>query len=239
MRKSVSPPGPLPSYGGRHDEGPVLHRLHPRRLHRRRGQLARLALRGPARQRGEGDWEEFIGGVGALVMGATTYEWMVRRHDMLENPQQWREFYGERRGWVFSHRALPPIPGIDVRIVSGDVRPVYDEIVAAVPDRNISVLGGGDLVGQFDDAGLLDEVWLGLTPVTLGAGTPLLPRRDHLVPDARARGTSERAARAGHPRRRPAGPAVLTTDARCGVGPRKRSSIGQKPHDSGPKTCGS
>ena len=32
-------------------------------------------------------------------------------------------------------------------------------------------------MGQFDDAGLLDEIRLGLTPVTLGSGAPLLPRR--------------------------------------------------------------
>lgn len=125
----------------------------------------------------EGDWDAFIGGVGALVMGATTYEWMVDRHDMTAHPEQWREFYGDRPGWVFSHREMPEIPGVDVRVVSGEVRRVYDEVVAAVGDRNIWVLGGGDLVGQFDDAGLLDEVWLGLTPVTLGAGAPLLPRR--------------------------------------------------------------
>ncbi|MGH3656707.1 MAG: dihydrofolate reductase family protein, partial [Micromonosporaceae bacterium] len=36
---------------------------------------------------------------------------------------------------------------------------------------------GGDLVGQFADQGLLDEIQLTLTPVTLGAGAPLLPRR--------------------------------------------------------------
>ncbi len=32
-------------------------------------------------------------------------------------------------------------------------------------------------MGKFDDAGLLDEVWLGRRPVFLGAGAPLLPRR--------------------------------------------------------------
>jgi dihydrofolate reductase len=54
---------------------------------------------------------------------------------------------------------------------------VYDELVAAAGDRDVWILGGGDLVGQFDDAGLLDEVHLGMTPVTLGTGRPLLPRR--------------------------------------------------------------
>jgi dihydrofolate reductase len=125
----------------------------------------------------EGGWEEFIGGVGPMAMGATTYEWVLDRHDMLENPQQWRDFYGDRPAWVFSHRDLPPIPTVDIRIVSGDVRPVYDDMVATMPDKNIWLVGGGELVGQFDDAGLLDEVWLGMRPVFLGAGAPLLPRR--------------------------------------------------------------
>ena len=78
---------------------------------------------------------------------------------------------------MFTHRELPRIPGIDLTFVQGDVRPVHDEIVAAVPGQNIWLVGGGDLVGQFDDAGLLDEIRLGLTPVTLGSGAPLLPRR--------------------------------------------------------------
>jgi dihydrofolate reductase len=125
----------------------------------------------------EGGWNEFIGGVGPMVMGATTYEWVLRNHDMVTNPQQWRDFYADRPCWVFSHRELPPIPTVDIRFVSGDVRPVYDEMRAALPDKNIWLVGGGDLVGQFDDAGRLDEIWLGMQPVVLGAGAPLLPRR--------------------------------------------------------------
>ena len=96
---------------------------------------------------------------------------------MLENPQRWRDFYGDRPAWVFSHRDLPRIPAVDIRVVSGDVRPVHAEISAAVPDCNIWLLGGGELAGQFDDAGLLDEIWLGMRPVLLAAGAPLLPRR--------------------------------------------------------------
>jgi len=68
-------------------------------------------------------------------------------------------------------------PGIELTFVRGDVRPVYDEMVAARPGQNVWIVGGGDLVGQFDDAGLLDEIRLGVTPVVLGAGAPLLPRR--------------------------------------------------------------
>ena len=53
---------------------------------------------------------------------------------------------------------LPGIPGVDVHFVRGDVAPVYDELVAAADGKDLWVVGGGDLVGQFDDAGLLDEV---------------------------------------------------------------------------------
>src|SRR3954464_3336922 len=123
-------------------------------------------------------WEEFISGVGALVMGATTYEWVLAHEpEMLQSPDKWREYYDDRPAWVFTHHGLPRIPGIDLTFVQGEVGSVYDEIVAARPEQNIWVVGGGDLVGQFDDAGFLDEIRLGVTPVTLGAGAAVLPRR--------------------------------------------------------------
>jgi dihydrofolate reductase len=123
-------------------------------------------------------WDDFIGGVGTMVMGATTYEWVLAHEpEMLASPDKWRGYYDDRPCWVFTHRDLPRIPDIDLTFVHGDVRPVYDAMVAARPGQHVWVVGGGDLVGQFDDAGLLDEIRLGLAPVTLGGGAPLLPRR--------------------------------------------------------------
>jgi dihydrofolate reductase len=119
-------------------------------------------------------WDEWIPGVGGLVMGATTYEWYADRYGL--GAEQWREFYGERPGWVFSHRELPLISGVDLRLVEGDVRPVHAE-AAACGDKDLWLVGGGDLVGQFYDAGLLDELIIQYTPVTLGRGAPVLPRR--------------------------------------------------------------
>jgi dihydrofolate reductase len=121
-------------------------------------------------------WDEWFPGVGGLVMGATTYEWMINRYGS-DTTERWHEFYGERPGWVFTHRDLPLIPDVNVTLVRGDVRPVYDEIAARIGEASLWLVGGGDLVGQFYDAGLLDEIILGMTPVTLGAGAPLLPRR--------------------------------------------------------------
>lgn len=54
----------------------------------------------------------------------------------------------------------------------------------AAGDKDVWVLGGGDLAGQFADAGLLDTVWVHQVPVTLGVGKPLLPRRLRLRREA-------------------------------------------------------
>ena len=119
---------------------------------------------------GPQNYDAFYAGIGALCMGASTYQWL------LDNaPGDWAY---RIPAWVFTHRSdLPEVRGTRVSFVSGDVRPVYDEIAAALPGKDIWVVGGGDLVGQFDDAGLLDEVHVHLTPVVLGTGAPLLPRR--------------------------------------------------------------
>src|SRR5215475_8606095 len=50
----------------------------------------------------DGGWDEFIGGVGPMVMGSSTYEWVVRRYDLLANPEPWHDFYADRPCWVFS-----------------------------------------------------------------------------------------------------------------------------------------
>ena len=57
---------------------------------------------------------------------------------------------------------------------------MHEKLVAAAGGRNVWIVGGGDLVGQFADAGLLDEVIVSIAPVTLGAGAPLLPRHVEL-----------------------------------------------------------
>jgi dihydrofolate reductase len=79
--------------------------------------------------------------------------------------------------WVFTHREVEPLAGADIRFASGDVAPVHAEMAAAAGGKDLWVVGGGDLVGQFADAGLLDQVIVQIAPVTLGAGRPLLPRR--------------------------------------------------------------
>ena len=124
-------------------------------------------------------YAEFIAGVGALCMGAHTYEWVHRAsHDdagAVTGPWAY-----EQPCWVFTHHELPPWPGADVRPTAAPVPKVHAEMVAAAGGRDVWVVGGGDLAGQFLDHGLLDEVVVSIAPVTLGSGMPLLPRRAEL-----------------------------------------------------------
>ncbi|GAA2617820.1 dihydrofolate reductase family protein [Paractinoplanes durhamensis] len=118
----------------------------------------------------------FIAGVGAFAMGANTYEWVLKNDNVLDQPSNWHDLYGDRPCWVFTHRDLPPVPNANVFMVSGDVRRVHEAMMVAAKGGNVWLVGGGDLVGQFVDQGLLDEIILGIAPVLLGRGTPLLPR---------------------------------------------------------------
>jgi dihydrofolate reductase len=79
--------------------------------------------------------------------------------------------------WVFTHRELPPVPGADITFTSADVRSVHAEMVRRAGGKNVWMVGGGNIAGQFAAAGLIDQLIVGITPVTLGAGAPLLPWR--------------------------------------------------------------
>jgi dihydrofolate reductase len=114
----------------------------------------------------------FMAGVGGILMGASTYLWILGHEQVVEHPERWEEWYGGKDCVVMTTRSLPAVPG--VRFASGDVRPVHASLAAS--GKDVWAAGGGDLVGQLADAGLLDELRISIAPVTLGAGKPLLPR---------------------------------------------------------------
>jgi len=122
------------------------------------------------------DFPAFSARIGALCMGSHTYEWMWRHHigPEVAEPMAWP--YAQPT-WVFTSRLLPVLADADVRFVRGDVRVVHEAMTRAAAGRDLWVVGGGDLAGQFLDAGLLDEIIVTVASVTLGGGLPLLPRR--------------------------------------------------------------
>ncbi|MET7767936.1 dihydrofolate reductase family protein [Nocardia sp. NPDC005366] len=121
----------------------------------------------------DADFARFFAGIGAMCMGATTYEWILAN----DSAESWQSTYGDLPTWVFTHRDLPAVAGANLRFVSGGVEPVHREMTEAAGEKDIWIIGGGGLAGEFADAGLLDEIIATVAPVTLGAGAPLLPRR--------------------------------------------------------------
>jgi dihydrofolate reductase len=123
--------------------------------------------------RGEGGpYQRFYQGVGALVSGATTYEFVL---DHLAEDSEWP--YKGKPYWVLSSRELPVPEAVDVRIANAKVPDLYDQMIAAAGERNLWIVGGGNVASQFADAGLLDEVLVTVVPVVLGSGKPLFDRR--------------------------------------------------------------
>ena len=118
------------------------------------------------------NYQDFIKDIGALVMGSTTYEWILAH-----NQRTGDDWAYDIPAWVMSHRELPGVDGADIRFARDDVATVHADLVAAAGDKDVWVVGGGDLAGQFADAGLLDEVIVYVAPATLGSGRPILPRR--------------------------------------------------------------
>jgi dihydrofolate reductase len=118
----------------------------------------------------------FIAEVGALAMGSSTYEWMLRHSETVAG-QTGAAWPYTQPTWIFSSRTLPAIPGANLHFVRGAVEPVHSAMRAAAGNKNVWVVGGGDLAGQFCDAGLLDEIVVQVGSVTLGKGKPLFPRR--------------------------------------------------------------
>lgn len=116
-------------------------------------------------------------GATVLVEGSTTYEWVLAESDLIAHPEKWAEFHGDRPTFVFTTRELPVPAGADVRFVRGPVAEALPAIRAAAGAGDVWLVGGGELVGQFFDAGALDEIALSVAPVALDGGALLLPRR--------------------------------------------------------------
>jgi dihydrofolate reductase len=121
------------------------------------------------------DVSQFASEIGVVAMGAATYECVLRDSRLLDHPERWQEAHSDRPVWVFTHRELPKVPGADITFARGDVRLVHEAMVRAARGRDIWIAGGGALATAFADAGLLDQVLIGVVPVMLASGKPLFP----------------------------------------------------------------
>jgi dihydrofolate reductase len=120
---------------------------------------------------------------GAVVMGR-------RLFDFIDGPTGW----DDTMGYGAAHAATPPFfvvthaqpetvrLGLSFTFVTEGLPAALAKASAAAGGKDVFVMGGGDIVGQCVDAGLVDELRIHLSPIILGSGTPLLTGRTrHLM----------------------------------------------------------
>ncbi len=114
---------------------------------------------------------------GAVVMGR-------RLFDVVNGPDGWNEEMGygaDQTGtppfYVVTHSPPQEVRlerelGMRITFVS-DLVTAIDQARAAAIHGDVVIMGGGDVVGQALEQGLVDELRLHLAPMVLGGGTPL------------------------------------------------------------------
>ena len=131
---------------------------------------------------------------GAVVMGR-------RLFDIVDGPHGWSDEmgYGAKLAatppfFVVTHAAPPSVRlGLRFTFVTEGVAAAIGLARAAAGDKDVIVMGGGDVVRQCVDAGLADELRIHLAPIVLGAGTPLFAgsaRRELVQRSVRASATA-------------------------------------------------
>lgn len=134
---------------------------------------------GPAARAGlGGDLTPFdlLGRSGAVVLGRRMFD--VGEEPWGDDPPYHQPVF------IVTHRPKAPIVkkgGTTYTFVTGGVAAALAQANEAAGGRDVAVFGGADVIGQFAEAGLLDELRLHLAHVLLGDGTRLFggmdPRR--------------------------------------------------------------
>jgi dihydrofolate reductase len=113
-------------------------------------------------------YSEFFSRIGAIAMGAATYEQLL----------EWGKPYGAVPTWVFTHRdlAVPPDTDADIRFTDRAPSEVVAAMDEAAGEKNVWLVGGAALAAQWIDERLLDELILFVVPLLLGGGIRLFER---------------------------------------------------------------
>lgn len=113
---------------------------------------------------------------GAFIMGSNMFGPKDRRGD-----PEWKGWWGDNPPYhapvfVLSHRERQPVEmegGTTFFFVTDGIESALSKAKAEAGDRNVKIMGGANTVNQYLAAGLIDELWLHIAPVTMGAGARL------------------------------------------------------------------
>ena len=108
-------------------------------------------------------YADFIKNVGTAVMGARTYE-QSRIH-----PER---LLAGVKNYVLTRQPLPAAPGIDLELWRGPLTGLAERI-RGESEKDVFIIGGGQVISGFLNEGLVDEIDLFVVPVILEKGIPL------------------------------------------------------------------
>jgi dihydrofolate reductase len=94
----------------------------------------------------------------------------------------WRGWWGEEPPYhapvfVLTHHAREPLKmqgGTTFHFVTDGIEAALDRARDAAGSKNVAIAGGAETARQFLSAGLMDELRLHISPITLGGGERLL-----------------------------------------------------------------
>jgi dihydrofolate reductase len=121
--------------------------------------------------------DEVVQGIGAYIMGRKMFGGGDGPWD-----ETWRGWWGENPPYhtpVFvlthhSRESLPMLGGTTFNFVSDGIESALEQARTAADGKDVAIAGGASVVQQYLAAGLLDELYLHIVPVILGAGERLL-----------------------------------------------------------------
>jgi dihydrofolate reductase len=120
---------------------------------------------------------EVAQGIGAYIMGRKMFGGGPGEWD-----HAWRGWWGDDPPYhtpvfVLTHHPREPLTmkgGTTFNFVTDGIESAMEQAKAAAGERNVSIAGGASTVRQFIAARHIDELYLHIVPVVLGAGERLL-----------------------------------------------------------------
>jgi len=116
--------------------------------------------------------------IDTILWGRKTYDWVLHYYN--ESGMKGEMFDTKLANYVFSKN--PPnrkTPG--VKFVSEPVK-AFAQRLRATPGKHIWMMGGGEVIASFLDAGEIDEFDIHVIPTFIGEGIPLVAPRHRDVP---------------------------------------------------------
>jgi dihydrofolate reductase len=115
---------------------------------------------------------KFSRSIGAKILGRKTFDLSVKMG---------ASFGGDTVHYVFSRRPPPASVPAGVHFVRESIR-AFAERLRTQADKNIWMMGGGEIIGSFLDEGAIDEFIITVVPTFIGEGIPLIAPKHREVP---------------------------------------------------------